>query len=403
MTQRSAVVVVVDRLGAGWLGPYGNTWIDTPGFNRLASQSLMFETALSDSVDLSSYYRSVWFGQHAFAQSLDDQDSLCGLLASTAVETHLLTDSQQLAGSPSVSEFDRLTEIPVTSIDTNVETMGDTQLARLFATAADAVLDSQEPFCLWVHAAGLSGAWDAPLELREQFAEDDDPAAPGFVEAPERRLDHGFDPDWLLGIQHACAGQVVLLDACMEVLVDAIDASRAAENSLLIVTSPRGFPLGEHHRVGACDHALFGELIQIPLFCRFPEGKSASVRERGLIQPASLYDTLADWFDVLPRPASHWASSFLLPSEESASFRDRGFSVATGYQAVRTPGWFLCTAREDEHKLFVKPDDRWEVNDVASRREDVVELLLEVLHDARGKRHGEPLGELAQVLVDGPE
>ena len=212
-----------------------------------------------------------------------------------------------------------------------------------------------------------------------------------------------FDPDWLLGIQHACAGQVVLLDACMEVLVDAIDASRAAENSLLIVTSPRGFPLGEHHRVGACDHALFGELIQIPLFCRFPEGKSASVRERGLIQPASLYDTLADWFDVLPRPASHWASSFLLPSEESASFRDRGFSVATGYQAVRTPGWFLCTAREDEHKLFVKPDDRWEVNDVASRREDVVELLLEVLHDARGKRHGEPLGELAQVLVDGPE
>lgn len=403
VTQRSAVVVVVDRLGAGWLGPYGNTWIETPGFNRLASQSLMFETALSDSAELSTYYRSVWSGQHAFAQSLDGPDSLCRLLGSTAVETHLLTDSQQLAGLPPAAEFDRLTEVPSMSIDSNAETMGDTQLARLFATAADAVLDSQEPFCLWVHATGLSGCWDAPLELREQFAEEDDPSAPGFVEVPDRRLDHGFDPDWLLGIQHACAGQVALLDACMEVLVDAIDASRVADNSLLIVTSPRGFPVGEHHRVGACDHALFGELIQVPLFCRFPEGKMATVRERGLIQPASLYDTLADWFDVLQRPSSQWAHSFLLPSEESACFRDRGFSVAAGYQAVRTPGWFLCTSDEEEHKLFVKPDDRREVNDVSSRREDVVELLLEVLQDARGKVHGEPLRELAKVLVDGPE
>ena len=403
MTQRSAVVVVVDRLGAGWLGPYGNTWIETPGFNRLASQSLLFETALSDSAELSSYYRSVWTGQHACANSCDGSNSLDALLASTAVETHLLTDCQQLAGFPFVSEFDRLTEVPRMAVDSNAETMGDTQLARLFATAADAVLDSQEPFCLWVHATGLNGPWDAPLELREQFAEDDDPSAPGFVEVPERRLDQGFDPDWLLGIQHACAGQVVLLDACMEVLVDAIDASRIADNSLLIVTSPRGFPLGEHHRVGACDHALFGELIQVPLLCRFPEGKSASIRERGLMQPASLYDTLADWFDVLQRPPSHWANSFLLPSEEGATFRDRGFSVATGYQAVRTPGWFLSTSQERRHQLFVKPDDRWEVNDVASRREDVVELLLEVLHDARRKRHGEPLEKLAQVLVDGPE
>ena len=215
MTQRSAVVVVVDRLGAGWLGPYGNTWIETPGFNRLASQSLLFETALSDNAELSSYYRSVWTGQHACANSCDGPNSLDALLASTAVETHLLTDCQQLAGFPFVSEFDRLTEVPLMAVDSNAETMGDTQLARLFATAADAVLDSQEPFCLWVHATGLNGPWDAPLELREQFAEDDDPSAPGFVEVPERRLDQGFDPDWLLGIQHACAGQVVLLDACM--------------------------------------------------------------------------------------------------------------------------------------------------------------------------------------------
>lgn len=363
----------------------------------------MFEMALSDSAELSTYYRSVWSGQHAFARDLENPKNLCELLASTAVETHLLTDRREFAGSPMVSEFDRLTEVPSAPTGFNAKSMGDTQLARLFATAADAVLDSQEPFCLWVHASGLGGAWDAPVELREQFAEDEDPPAPGFVEVPERRLEHGFDPDWLLGIQHACAGQVVLLDACLEVLLDAIDASRVADNSLLIVTSPRGFPIGEHHRVGACDDALFGELIHVPLFCRVPDGRLATVREHGLIQPVSMYDTLADWFEVGCRPPSHWGNSFFLPSDESAVFRDRGFSASTGYQAVRTPGWFLCNSATGMHKLYVKPDDRWEVNEVSSRREDVVELLLEVLRDAQVNRPGEPLGELAQVLIEGPE
>ena len=39
--QRPSSCWSIDRLGAGWLGPYGNTWLDTPNFNRLAAQSLL--------------------------------------------------------------------------------------------------------------------------------------------------------------------------------------------------------------------------------------------------------------------------------------------------------------------------------------------------------------------------
>ena len=31
------------------------------------------------------------------------------------------------------------------------------------------------------------------------------------------------------------------------------------------VTSPRGFPLGEHRRIGECDQALYGELLHVPV------------------------------------------------------------------------------------------------------------------------------------------
>ena len=64
---RNAVVLVVDRLGAGNLGPYGNTWIDTPQFNRLAMESLLCEFALSDCPCLSTAYRAYWHGGHALS------------------------------------------------------------------------------------------------------------------------------------------------------------------------------------------------------------------------------------------------------------------------------------------------------------------------------------------------
>ena len=61
----SSIILVVDRLGAGFLGPYGNTWVETQSCNRLASEGLLCEFAVSDSPSLESVYRSYWTGRHA--------------------------------------------------------------------------------------------------------------------------------------------------------------------------------------------------------------------------------------------------------------------------------------------------------------------------------------------------
>ena len=44
-----------------------------------------------------------------------------------------------------------------------------------------------------------------------------------------------------------------------------------------------------------------------------------------------------------------------------------------GQRALRTPGWYLRLAAAPE--LFAKPDDRWEVNDVADRCDGIVDAL----------------------------
>ena len=85
-------------------------------------------------------------------------------------------------------------------------------------------------------------------------------------------LDEEFDPDELLGFVHAYAGQVALVDMCLGMLLAALDEHPLAGETLLVVTSPRGYPLGEHRRVGPCDEALYGELLHVPLLVRFPGG-----------------------------------------------------------------------------------------------------------------------------------
>ena len=53
-----------------------------------------------------------------------------------------------------------------------------------------------------------------------------------------------------------------------------------SDETLLTLTSSRGFPLGEHGRVGPCDGALFGELVHVPWMIRLPDAAGAALRSR---------------------------------------------------------------------------------------------------------------------------
>ena len=60
-----AIVLSLDRLSPSFLGPYGNTWLETPAFNQLADESLLAQQMLADSPDLELLFQSFWKGTHA--------------------------------------------------------------------------------------------------------------------------------------------------------------------------------------------------------------------------------------------------------------------------------------------------------------------------------------------------
>ncbi len=61
----NAILLVIDRLHAGYLGAYGNAWNETPAIDRLAAEGFVFDQCLIDSPRLETFCRGLWLGSHA--------------------------------------------------------------------------------------------------------------------------------------------------------------------------------------------------------------------------------------------------------------------------------------------------------------------------------------------------
>lgn len=376
----NAICFVIDRLHAGYVGAYGNTWVDTPSLDRLASQSTVFDRALIDSPHLDRLYRSYWQGWHAMCPALPDgRPSLVALLRDAGIQTALLTDEPQVARHPLAVDFDQTIEIdPPWQTETAAD-VDRTHFAKCFVEIINWLGAARKPFLLWCHLGGLGSTWDAPLRFRQGYCEEGDPLPPETPEVPERMLPADCDPDELLGIRQSYAGQVLLLDACLGAMLEYLDGLPAGRETLLTLTSARGFPLGEHRRVGPCDDALFGELVQVPWMMRLPGPRDAVSRSQAMVEPADLWATLLDAWGIDDAPVSPTAISLLpIVRGQTEPTRDRLCVLGpNGRRAIRTPAWHLLT--DSEPALYAKPDDRWEVNDVASRCREVAECLQDAL------------------------
>ncbi len=404
----NSICLVIDRLHSGYLGAYGNTWIDTRAIDALAAESFVFDQMLIDTPKLDRLYRSFWQGRHAATSELVGSPSLPAILRKAGVRSTLLTDDPSIRDHPLSTEFDDCFSIePPTRTEIAAEgAYEDTHLARCFGDILTWLESARQPFMLWCHLGSLGTIWDAPLELRSRFRQEGDPPPLESAAVPNRMLNAEGDRSEWARFRHAYAGQISLLDMCVEGLLEALREHPAANETLLTLCSSRGFPLGEHLRLGACDHALHGELVHVPFMLRFPNGLGAAVRSNALLEPSDLWATVLDCFGTsgtLPSPTG--ASLLPIVREEPYKLRDRLLISGPNDQyAIRTPAWYYRDAAPPE--LYAKPDDRCEANNVATRCQEVVEQLREAaeqLSQAIQTGTVADLPLLPDVLVEGVE
>ena len=393
----NAICVVIDGLHAGMLGCYGNDWTATPAFDRLACEGFVFDQALIDGPTLADFYRAAWQGRHALAPSIENPQALTlpRRLRETGIATSLWTDEPRLARLPGCEDFDAVEQLDFELPSGPAEEWDLTVAAQLFAAAADGLPNLRPPFLLWLHCRGPAGIWDAPLEMRQAFADEADIAPYAGSEPPHVVLAEDHDPDVALSVRWSYAAEVAVVDRCLEALVAAIAAAGLTDSTLSSVQACRGFHLGEHRLIGPPDAStrLHEELIHVPWLLRLPNELGPG-RSQALVQPADLAATLQD---ALGLPASSASGASVLPliRGEQETLRDRACLASASERGLRTAAWYLRwheaaaagepapPASDTVYRLFSKPDDRWEVNDVENRLSDLIDPLRRAFDDYR--------------------
>lgn len=354
------LVVAIDRLPAWILPVFGATWVAMPRLTALAARGVVFDRVIATSDDPRVTLADLLGGA-------GDPPPLVAAAAARGWRTAFVTDD----ASATIAGVD-VVRVPATAMPLPAREADATCLARLGAAARGLVAAGQHRLVI-VHVASLGVCWDAPPEYRESYVDAEDPPPPAGADVPDFAVAVDEDPDRLVGIRHAFAGQLTLLDQCLGELFDATSGWTVA------VAGLRGLALGLHGHVGPGGTVPYGELVHVPVLIVDAGGRMAGQRHGGVVVPADVGATLGELLDgrgIPVDPAAPWRAVSLagLFASWSCPPRDRAITVTRGGAAVATPFWH-CVSAGGRDMLFAKPDDYFEVCDVADRCPAVADEL----------------------------
>ncbi len=405
---RRALVLVVDGWGAGFLGCYGNSWLDTPALDQWACQSVLFEQCLSECPAPLELYPHLFEGSHSLGPV--QANGLMSVLADADIPVHMLSDDPRLL---ELRDTTRLTSVETfpQAADAPAASPEETTLVRFGSVLLDWLEEPAREEIIWAHARGMLGPWDAPYSFREDLADEEDPEPPTMVQPPFERENREFDSDHVLGITQAYAGQVTVLDMLLGELLATIEELPEDQQPLVVLTSTGGYPLGLHGQIGRDDDStvrLYSDTLHVPLLIRKPGGKEGLARCQGLarlgdilptiIQSFGLEDASQEGLDLLEVRLSDHREYTLSGIADQRCFRCEHWSLRYHLPDQETP-LDEIDIHQIATELFVKPDDRWDVNNVADRCKNIAEVGLQTaLAMEHAYRNGLPMPELPEEL-----
>lgn len=378
------LLVTIDRLPAWLLPPWGCGWVSMPALTSLAARGLVFDRLATPTADPAQVLAAFGGGSHGDAAC---PWPLLTAAAAAGLAPAVITDDASFAASLVAAAIPSLdvVEVPIEVTAATAADEASTNLGRLFTTAAERLASGSHRL-LWCHASSLGTTWDAPDDYRAAYIDPEDPPPPDGATVPDMIVDEATDPDLIVGLRHVLAGQLTLFDQCLGWLVDELPAQDAGW--MILVAGVRGMGLGLHGRLGCGPLPPFSELIHLPAVLVDHHERMAAQRFGGLVIPADLGTTL---LATIGQPAAdspdprRGRSLVPLLDDWLPPGRDRVIATTPDGLAVITPAWQLVTAAAagsadsetaPSPRLFAKPDDYFELSDVADRCPAVTEELV---------------------------
>ena len=397
MRPMNLVVIVADTLRADHLGCYGGA-VATPNLDALAARGIRFDDAYAEALPTVCARRVFMTGRRLFPgwqvrphkgdplssqpgwHALDEDDvTLAEVLQAAGYTTALITDLYHLF-KPGRNfhrgfdawhwirgqEEDRYRTGPRDAVDLSPyfhpDTYRRTRLrgleqyllnvgdrrseadylpARVMRTAADWLLDNRDnqPFLLWVDAFDPHEPWDPPAAYADRYA----PRVEGLEPIAPLTRSAAYQPEELARIRALYAGEVTLLDRWIGYLLQTLEASGQAEDTIVTFLSDHGTLLGEHGTLRKQHHLLIGAETRIPWILADPRAERRGQTLNGFVQAEDVMATLLAALDIPPtRPLDGRDARTL--AEPGTVLHPYAVTAYGDFACLRTSEWSFTAA-----------------------------------------------------------
>ena len=374
-------MIMYDSLNKRFLGPYGNSWVKTPSFDRLAHRCVTFDTFYAGSLPCMPARRELHTGRLNFlhrgwspCEPFDE--SMPQLLSQSGVYSHLISDhchywedgGANYQNRFSSFSFVRGQEGDKWAVDTahfdgtrrtqdqaNRREMvreEDHYHVRCFREGERFLLDNLE-----------RDNWYLQLEYF-------DPHEPFFVPERFKKLytDMPNNVDWPSyrpvrpgegeQVRQTIINYAALVTMCDEYLgriLDIFDEHDLWKDTMLIVNTDHGYFLGEKGFMGKNYMPVYDEVGSLPFFLHHPAcPQTDGTRTDVLAQTPDIAPTVLELFGV--EPGQHMLGRSLLPAvAEGQKIHD---AILYGYHGMHvnvTDGHYTymrCAQTEDNTPLY---------------------------------------------------
>ncbi|MHC5373540.1 sulfatase-like hydrolase/transferase [Enterococcus sp. LJL120] len=331
-----AIMIMFDTLARDYLSNYGNSWIETPNFERLKEKTVTFDNFYGGSMPCMPARRELHTGRYNFMHRMWGQlepfdYSIFDELQKNGVYCHLVTDHSHYFEDGGATYHNRYStwegfrgqegdrwvprKMGANHPPLNPLNKAGVSVDQHFANRTRQVFEEDMSSVQTINAG---------LEFLENYQEEDnwflqiecfDPHEPFYVPEKYRKLyeqqpqqNPYFWPKYgrvteditnedLADLQKEYAALISMCDYHLGKVLDFVEQHQMFEDTLIIVNTDHGFLLGEHEWLGKNVAPMYEEVIHLPFFISYPDseaGTSCQVLSQTIDIPA----TLLDYFNI---------------------------------------------------------------------------------------------------------
>jgi len=442
----NVVLIVLDSLRQDHVGAYGNDWIQTPQFDRFASESVRYTRCYPEALPTLPMRRSLYTGRRIFpfpeiatdfsvlyqfpgwGPIRPDRQTISEVFMKNGYRTCLVADLWHMFKThrnfhrgfhsyewvrgqemdtyktgPALDEAFIEKFIPETHkknekvkrfigqyLLNNIHlSEEDRSQAQIFRKASKWLEENQDAkdFFLIVESFDPHEPWMPPQYYRRLYDPDDD-CPTDCIQPPYVKWQEYLTPRELKRLQANYAGLVTMLDRWFGYFMEALRCSGRLEDTVVAVVTDHGHNIaypGDQDYVGKHGHPSTHGVNDLVLMVRHPKGVGAGTVSELLCQNFDVTTTLLDLAGV-EKPAEMEGRNIWEPALKGAGLREYSSTVwGTVTTVVTDDWWYNSNLWGEGRRLFdMKTDPRHTHNLAQSSPEVCEELLARVINQAGG-------------------